>query len=246
MENINKKIAFIAIGAALVTSLLIYLYLSSMSSTGTGVKTKTAYVAVQDIAAKVVITDNMITAIKVPVDITLPIGAADKNEIIGKMTRERIVKGEPILIERLFPEKKTTMTYIIPKGKRAVTISVNEIIQTAGYITPGDFVDIIVTYEEKDKEVNGVKTSYPKFTKVLLQNIQVLGVGKNMTEVNLIEKELPTSITLALSLLDAEKLILSEESGTLRLALRPATDEGFVTTPGIIRDDLMTPKSKIQ
>ncbi|OGO78094.1 MAG: Flp pilus assembly protein CpaB [Clostridiales bacterium GWB2_37_7] len=246
MENINKRIALIAIGAALVTSLLIYLYLSSMSSTGTGVKTKTTYVAINDIAAKVVITDAMVTPVKVPIDITLPIGTADKNEIIGKMTRERIVKGEPILLERLFPEKKTTMTYVIPRGKRAVTISVNEVIQTAGFITPGDFVDILVTYEEKDKEINGRKIYYPKYTKVLLQNIQVLGVGGNMTETNLIDKELPTSVTLALSLIDAEKLILSEESGTLRLALRPATEEGIVNTPGVIRDDLMVPKSKLQ
>ncbi|MDF2590725.1 MAG: hypothetical protein K0S75_191 [Clostridia bacterium] len=246
MGNVNKKIALIAIGAALVTSLLIYLYLSSLSSTGTGVKTKTTFVAVNDIAAKVVITDAMITSVKVPIDITLPIGAEDKNEILGKMTRERIVKGEPILLERLFPEKKTTLTYVIPKGKRAVTITVNEIIQVAGFITPGDFVDIIVTYEEKDKEINGIKTSYPKYTKVLLQNIQVLGVGRNMTEVNMIENELAASVTLALSLVDAEKLILSEESGTLRLALRPATEEGVVNTPGVIRDDLMNSKSKVQ
>ncbi|MDF2841337.1 MAG: hypothetical protein K0Q99_2109 [Clostridia bacterium] len=246
MGNINKKIALIAVGAALVTSLMIYLYLSSMSSTGTGVKSKTIYVAMNDIAAKVVITDAMITSVKVPIDITLPIGAADKNEILGKMTRERIVKGEPILLERLFPEKKTTMTYVIPKGKRAVTISVNEVIQTAGFITPGDFVDIIVTYEEKDKEMNGTKIFYPKFTKVLLQNVQVLGIGHNMTETNVIEKELATSVTLALSLIDAEKLILSEESGTLRLALRPAAEDGIVNTPGAVRDDLMVPKSKFQ
>jgi pilus assembly protein CpaB len=107
-------------------------------------------------------------------------------------------------------------------------------------------VDIIVTYEEKDKEMNGTKIFYPKYTKVLLQNIQVLGVGRNMTEVNIIENELATSVTLALSLVDAEKLILSEESGTLRLALRPATEEGIVNTPGVIRDDLMNPKSKVQ
>ncbi len=244
MENINKKIAIIAIGVALITSFLIYLYLSGVDSTSNTSKTKLAYVAVEDIAAKVVITDKMITQVKVPLDITLPIGISDKNEIIGKMTKERIVKGEPILIERLFEEKMTTMTYVIPKGMRAVAISVNEISQVSSFLTPGDFVDIIATYEEKDKELNGKKVSYPKYTKVLLQNVQILGIGRNMEEESKIEGELSTSVTLALSLLDTEKLVLSEESGTLRLVLRPAKDDSIITTPGVIRDDLMTPKSK--
>lgn len=246
MENINKKIALIAIGAALVTSFLIYLYLSGVDSSSNMAKTKLAYVAAADIAAKVVITDKMITQVKVPLDITLPIGASDKAEIIGKMTKERIVKGEPILIERLFEEKMTTMPYIIPKGKRAMTISVNEISQVSSFMTPGDFVDIIVTYEEKDKDLGGKKFFYPKYTKVLMQNVQVLGTGRNMQEINKIEGELPTSVTLAISLIDAEKLILAEESGTLRLVLRPAMDDSIITTPGVIRDDLMTPKSKVE
>jgi pilus assembly protein CpaB len=246
MDNINKKIAVIAIGAALLTSFLIYFYLSGISSTSSPTKTKIAYVAAEDIAAKVVITEKMITAVKVPLDITLPIGIADKSEIIGKMTKERIVKGEPILFERLFSESKTSMAYIIPKGKRAVTISVNEVAQVSTFLTPGDFVDVIVTYEEKDKDLNGTKVYYPKFTKVLLQNVEVLGIGRNMEEVAKIEAELPTSVTLALSLVDAEKLILSEESGAVRLVLRPAMDNSIEQTPGVIRDDLMTPKSKVQ
>jgi pilus assembly protein CpaB len=246
MDNINKKIALIAIAAALITSFLIYLYLSGVDSTSNTAKTKVAYVATEDIAAKVVITDKMITQVKVPLDITLPIGASDKNEILGKMTKERIVKGEPILIERLFEEKMTTMPYVIPKGKRAVTISVNEISQVSTFMTPGDFVDVIVTYEERDKEIAGRNYYYPKYTKVIMQNVQVLGIGRNMQEVNKTEGELATSVTLALSLIDAEKLIISEESGTLRLVLRPAMDDAITTTPGAIRDDLMTPKSKVE
>ncbi|MDF2891293.1 MAG: putative cell wall binding protein [Clostridia bacterium] len=246
MENINKKIALIAIAAALITSFLIYLYLSGVDSTSNTAKTKVAYVAAEDIAAKVVITDKMITQVKVPLDITLPIGVSDKNEILGKMTKERIVKGEPILIERLFEEKMTTMPYVIPKGKRAVTISVNEISQVSTFMTPGDFVDVIVTYEERDKEIAGRNYYYPKYTKVIMQNVQVLGIGRNMQEVNKTEGELATSVTLALSLIDAEKLIISEESGTLRLVLRPAMDDAITTTPGAIRDDLMTPKSKVE
>lgn len=246
MENINKKIALIAVAAALVTSFLIYLYLSGIDSTSNTAKTKIAYVAKEDIPAKVVITDKMIEPVKVPLDITLPIGVSDKNEIIGKMTKERIVKGEPILIERLLSEKMTTMPYIIPKDKRAITIAVNEVSQVSTFLTPGDFVDVIATYEEKDKELGGKKLHYPRYTKVLLQNVLVLGVGGSMEELRKPTSELPTSVTLAISLVDAEKLILTEESGTLRLVLRPALDDKIINTPGVIRDDLMTPKSKLE
>lgn len=246
MENINKRIALIAVGAALITSFLIYFYLTSINGTGNTANTKLIYVAKENIPAKVVITDNMLTQVKVPVDITLPIGVTDKEEVLGRMTRERIVKGEPILVERLFDEKKTTMPYIIPKGKRAVTISVNEVSEVSTFMTPGDFVDVIATYEEKDKAMGGRSIYYPKYTKVILQNVEVLGIGRNMQEVNRPEGELPTSVTLAVTLLDAEKLVLTEESGTLRLVLRPAADDSITITPGIIRDDMMTPKSKIE
>lgn len=244
MENLNKKIAILAISMALLTSFLVYFYLSGINNQDPKAKQKVIYVAKEDIPAKVVIRQDMLVQSKVPVDITLPMGISDINQIVGKMTRERIIKGEAILEERLFPDKKTTMPFIIPQGKRAVTIGVNEISEVADFITPGDYVDILVTFEEKDKDYGNKKVYYDKFTKVVMQNILILGVGQSLEETKKPTKELPTSVTLAVTLQEAEKLVLADESGTIRLALRPALEEGTTETYGIIREELIIPKSR--
>ncbi|MFZ5352200.1 MAG: Flp pilus assembly protein CpaB [Bacillota bacterium] len=246
MDGVNKKIAIIAVVMALLTSLLIYVYLSGVNNEDPKAKMKTIFVAKEDIPAKVVIRQDMLMESKVPVDITLPMGISDINLIVGKMTRERIIKGEAILEERLFPEKKTNMAYVVPQGKRAVTIGVNEVSQVADFIIPGDKVDVIATFEEKEKDYGTRKVFYEKLTKVILQNVMVLGVGQNMEEVKKQQKELPTSVTLAVSLEEAEKLVLADESGTLRLALRPALDDSSAETNGIIRDDIIVPKGKLE
>jgi pilus assembly protein CpaB len=246
MDNTNKKIVILAVAMALVTSMLVYVYLSGINNQDPKSKTKVIVVAKEDIPAKVVIRPEMLAQSRVPVDITLPVGMTDINQIVGKMTKERIIKGEPILDERLHLDKKTTMAYVIPEGKRAVTIGVNEVSEVADFIIPGDHVDIIVTFEERDKDYGNRKVYYDKHTVVVLQNILILGVGQNMEEVKKTAKDLPTSITLAVSLQEAEKLVLADESGTIRLALRPAMDEAYTNTNGLVREELIIPKGKLE
>ncbi len=188
----------------------------------------------------------MLIQTRVPVDITLPVGLTDINQAVGKMTKERIIKGEPILDERLHIDKKTTMAYVIPEGKRAVTIGVNEVSAVAAFIIPGDHVDVIVTFEERDKDYGNRKVYYDKHTTVVLQNILILGVGQNMEEVKSPAKEMVTSVTLAVSLKEAEKLILGDESGTIRLALRPAMDKTYSETGGTVREEIIIPKGKLE
>lgn len=244
MENLNKKIAVLAVAMALLTSFLIYFYLSGMNNQDPKAKEKVIFVAKEDIPAKVVIRQDMLMQSKVPVDITLPLGISDINQIIGKMTRESIIKGEAILEKRLYSDKKTTMSYIIPQGKRAVTIGVNEVSEVADFITAGDYVDILVTFEEKDKDYGYKKVFYDKFTRVVLQNIKIIGIAQSMEEVKMVSKELPTSVTLAVSLEEAEKLVLADEAGTIRLALRPALDEEIINTNGVMREELIIPRSR--
>ncbi len=246
MDSVNKKILVLAVAMALLTSFLVYIYLARINNVDPAAKLKLIYVAKEDIPAKVVIRQDMLIQSKVPVDITLPLGISDVSQIVGKMTRERIIRGEAILEERLYPEKKTTLPFVIPEGKRAVTIAVNEVSQVADFITPGDYVDVIATFEEKDKDFGNRKVYYEKLTKVILQKVQVLGVGQTMEEVKRQSKDLATSITLAVSLEEAEGLILADEIGTLRLVLRPALEEGTVDTNGKIRDDMMVPKGKLE
>lgn len=246
MEKLNRKLLVLALFMALITSLLIYFYLSGISSRQVKITTVGMYTAKVDIPARTVVTDAMIMEVQIPENITLPKGLKSKNEIVGKMTKDKIIRGEPILAERLYSDDKTSMAYTIPEGKRAVTIGVNEVSEVADFIEAGDCVDIIATFDEKDKDLGKTKVFYPKLTKTVLQNVQILGIGQSMEVERKDDKKLPVSVTLAVTPAEAEKLVLADESGVLRLALRPAAEQGQVRTDGVVRDDLMPAKGKME
>jgi pilus assembly protein CpaB len=245
MGSLNKKILVLAVIMALVTSLLLYFYISRLDSGSSETEYVEVYAAKVEIPARTVVKDDMLVKVQIPKDADIAMGLSDKSRIVGKLTKDRIIKGEPILMDRLYTGEKANMAFIIPSGKRAVTIGVNEVTEVGDFIVPGDNVDIIATFEEATLKVGGREIYYPKYTKVILQNVQVLGVGQNMQVKKEEDKKLPTSVTLAVTLEEAEKLVLADESGVLRLALKPAADYNRIPTNGAVKDDMVVPKGKI-
>ncbi len=247
MERLNRKILFLAIGMALVTSILLYLYISRLDTGVSDIEYVEVYAARVEIPARAVIKEEMLVKVKLPKDSEITMGVSDKGKLVGKLTKERIIKGELILADRIAAEKNTNLSFLVPKGKRALTIGVNEIVEVGNFIIPGDYVDILATFDEAQVDINGKKIFYPKYTKTILQNIQILGVGQSMQESKAEEeKTLPVSVTLAVTLEEAEKLVLADESGVLRLALKPVADSSSVQTNGVLRDDMVVPKGKIE
>lgn len=247
MERLNRKILMLAIGMALVTSMLLYLYISRLDTGVSNVEYVEVYAAKVEIPARTVIKEEMLVKVKLPRDTQITMGVSDKSKLVGKLTKERIIKGEPVLADRIAYEEKTNMAFLVPKGKRALTIGVNEIVEVGNFIIPGDYVDILATFDEAQTDVNGKKIFYPKYTKTILQNIQILGVGQSMQAAAAKEeKGLPVSVTLAVTLEEAEKLVLADESGVLRLALKPVADNSSVQTNGALKDDMVVPRGKIE
>lgn len=244
MEGLNKKIFALAIVMALVTCLLLYFYISRLG-TDSEIEYIEIYAANVEIPARTVVEEKMLIKVQVPKDTKIAVGISDKSKIVGKLTKERIIKDELILLERLYTGEKTNMSFIIPTGKRAVTIGVNEVIEVGGFLIPGDYVDVIATFEETNADIGGSKIYYPKYTKIILQNVQVLGVGQNMQVLKGKDNDLPSSVTLAVTPDEAERLIFADESGVLRLALKSAVDNDTAKTNGVIKDDMVLPKGKI-
>ncbi len=250
MEGINRKIWILAVVMALCTSLLVYFYIARLNRQEAEIPYTGVYIAKENIPARVVIKEDMLMLVQVPENASLIKGTGDKSQIVGKLTKERVLKGEPVVLERLYQGEKNTLSYVIPKGKRAVTIGVNEVAEVGDFITQGDLVDVIATFEEKDKELGARKIYYPKLTKVILQNVQILGIGQSMRMETKEERKegekLPVSVTLAVTLEEAERLVLADESGVLRLALKPVSDTTTVQTPGVIRDEMTYGKGKLE
>lgn len=141
--------------------------------------------------------------------------AASKS-YVGMIARGRIYSGEPVRAERLISTDKGYMAAILPKGKRAIAVRVEQETSAGGFILPGDKVDVILTRKVGDKNM---------VSDTILQNIRVLAIdtttaGEQETK-NLSPKR---TATLELSLNQSEIIVQAQQVGSIALALRSAED----------------------
>lgn len=239
MEKANKKIIAIALVLSIITSVLIYVYISGGGKTpAPEINYKVVYAAAKTIPARSIITGEDVKQVKIPKELTNSNTITDLKEIIGKRTKESIIEGEQIIRERLADDSNVSLSYNIPEGTRAVSMNVNEQIDVAGLLRPGDFVDVVASFEKEEVDEGSAKKVYPRATNTILQNVQVLAMGQNMTLSAEKLKDLPATVTLAIKKEDVEKFVFASEYGTLRLALKPLDDKSEQSSQGVLRSDI--------
>lgn len=242
MESVNKKVILIAIILALFTTFLVYIYIQKSTVKPEVVEYINVYVAAKTLPAKHKITNQDIKQAKVTREYLNSRAILNKSDIVGKRLKDSVIEGEQILSERLVEEGKGTLSFSIPEGMRAVSINVNEQIAVSNLLRPGDFVDVVASFEREEVESAVAKTVFPRITKIIVQNVQILAISQDqlITEEKL--KEAPKTLTLAVKVQDVEKLVYASEYAVLRLVLRPVEDEKNVNTPGTIREDMVPAK----
>lgn len=235
-----KGLLGIALGLSLFTSLLIYQYLTSTATAPPQENGGVVVVAKIDIPAKTQITADMVQEIKIPAEYRQPGALEDMKAVIGVITREKIMAGEQIVERRLVLEGKAIgFTGLIPRDKRAVTVAVTEVTGVAGFVKPGDYVDVIATF---DASVVGDNVS-----NLVLQSILVLAVDRDSDLAPVSNKEVAKdavgkgiAVTLAVTPDDASRLTLAEEKGKIRLALRP-----YLPLTGLSVNNPVTPQELV-
>jgi pilus assembly protein CpaB len=182
------------------------------------IPTTKAMVAVVAIPPRTVIKPEWVELKVVPVSAVPADALKMPQDVVGKITRSDILPGETIRKERLLgKDEKLGLPFMIPQGFRGMTIAVDEVIGVAGFLKPGDLVDVLVTFN--------VDIFEQKLTATILQGIQVLGVAQDLETVNNNETakkgKVVSSVTLAVTPEQAEQLALAVESGKIRLSARP-------------------------
>jgi pilus assembly protein CpaB len=156
------------------------------------------------------------------------------SELIGRGIIVPIVKNEPILAAKLASkEAGSGLPPIIPEGMRAVSVRVDEVVGVAGYVLPGNRVDVLATANPTDQRSDMT-------TKVILSNVQVLTSGTRMEQDQ--ENTKPVQVTVVTLLVfpeQAERLALASTEGKIQLALRNPLDQGTPETSGIKTSGLM-------
>ena len=138
-------------------------------------------------------------------------------------------RSELLLESKLAPLGTTSggVAAVTDINKRAMSVKVDDVIGVAGFIKPGDRVDVMVTIEpEGGKQAN-------MMSKMILENVKVLASGTQMERKGKDEEPKPVQvITVEVDVEEAEKLALASTQGKLRLALRNPLNSEKVLTKG--------------
>lgn len=163
-------------------------------------------------------------------------GQSEVSEYVGNVVRYGMRENEPILPGRVVKQgERGFMAAALIPGLRAVSISVTPTSGVAGFIFPGDRVDVIVTHEviQNGGQVEGRSR---KVSETMLRNVRVLALDQKMND-QLTEAKLAQVVTLEVSSKQAETLALAAEMGTLSLALRSIARKDLEGNVGAIKVD---------
>jgi pilus assembly protein CpaB len=152
---------------------------------------------------------------------------------VGSVARATIEKNQPLVQSQLVRDAAGLLPLMIDEGMRGVSVKVDEVTGVSGFITPNSRVDVLAAGSVEGDDAESERS------KLILQNVKVLAVGKSVEQRNDQPVEVPT-VTLLVSPEDAEKLTLATRHDPVRLALRNFRDDGVVRTAGATAATLFT------
>jgi len=195
--------------------------------------TATVVVAAHDLGIGVLIKDGDLKTAPWTGPVS-PQAITKQDELIGRGVVANIYAGEPIMETRLAPKGSGGgLATMIPKGKRAVAVRVNEVVGVAGFVVPGMRVDVLVSGSPPNQPQNlGTET------KTILQNIEVLSAGQSIQKDN---ENKPVSVQVVNLLVtpeQAEALSLASNDARIQLVLRNPLDTDEAKTAGTFMANL--------
>jgi len=168
---------------------------------------------------------------------SLPAGAVlQKEDAIGRGVVAAIYEGEPISESRLAAKGAGAgLAATIPPGMRAVAVRVNDVVGVAGFVVPGQRVDIQVLGMPP-----GGSAATGTITKTILQNIAVLSAGQNIQKTNDGKPDTVQVVNLLVTPEQAEVLSLISNDMRIQLILRNPLDTVETKTAGMAASGVFT------
>lgn len=149
-----------------------------------------------------------------------------------RVTLLPIAVNEPILAGKISgPGQSASIAALLPQGMRALSVRIDDVSGVSGFIQPNDTVDVLITRQVSGNEQN------TSVTDVLLQGVRVMALDQSAANPDGSAKVAKTA-TLAVSPLDAQKLALAQQIGTLSLVLRKPGDQDNPVVETVSLNDL--------
>lgn len=228
----------IALGVALVLGVAA-VFLANTYLSGTerraalGGTTKVA-VAAAPMAFGSDITPDKVRFVDFP-NSSIPPGAFTNGNQLIPPGKKRIALLPIALNEPILPDKISgigegaSIAALLPDGMRAASVRINDVSGVAGFVQPNDSVDVLITRTPPGDA--------GQVTDVLIQNVRVIAIDQTAKNADGSPK-VGRSATLEVNPLDAQKLALAQEVGTLSLVLRKPGEQNNPVVETISMNDL--------
>jgi pilus assembly protein CpaB len=230
----------IALGVAVLLGLFA-VYIANAYLNGTQERAKlqgTTKVAVASVplAYGTDITSDKVRFVDYP-NTSLPPGAFTNAAQLLPAGKQRVALmpigvNEPILATKISGAGQgASIAALLPEGMRAASVRINDVSGVAGFVQPNDSVDVLITRTVASNDRS------TQLTDVLLQNVRVIAIDQQSKNADGTPKVAKTA-TLEVTPLDAQKLALAQEVGSLSLVLRKPGETNNPVVETISMNDL--------
>ena len=238
----------------LAVSLVLFLMLNNRQATpvqAAPVEMVNIVAAKGSIPPRVVLNESMLQIKPVPKTLVGSTEIRDPQKAVGQVTTVPLADGQ-VLLTSMLGDREQGLSYVVPKGKRAITLRVDELSGVAGYPVVGDTVDLIITLAgTKDQSGQPSTKGGNAQARLLVQNVAILARGVAAPPATAAKgqsapagggdaKGVPTSYTLALTPQQALQVTLAQEISNVTLILRPVTDDTIVPDASLTDSSLFT------
>jgi pilus assembly protein CpaB len=233
----KRLLLILAIAAAIgfVTSYLVYQVVARVQAGPPSQGTETVVVAAANMSLGETITRQHVRTVSWPKASVPATALRSVDDADGRVVRSSIVSGEPLIEGKLAPRlsgKGGLMAILVPEGQRAVTLKVDDAIRETGFILPNSYIDVLVSMQQPG-------SGQDRIAKVILQDVQVLASGQT-TELRDNKPVTMTTLTLALTPDQTERLTLAQTEGRLFFVTRNLNDKTVVRTRGVTKQSLLS------
>ncbi len=207
-------------------------------------------VTTRDVLENTPLDERMIQTIQVPRKYLQPGAIGKAGEVIGRVVAVPMPRGTQVTGQGLLAGGRESLAFNVPRGMRAIAVAVNDVTGVGGQLRPGNFVDLIGTFEYGvPSGTQGGQITYAQEKTeaiTIAQNVQIVAIGGDPANAptsplggggdeDQAQGPPPlasvTSVTLLLTPVQVQEVVLAQQIGALTLSLRSGVDSTPVEIP---------------
>jgi len=219
----------VAVATATIASVGVYRAVDRMPVREVPLAHQSVVVAAHALPMGTQLTERDVKVVAWPASSPLAGAYSRVDEVVNRPLVAAVLENEPLVPAKLASrEAGSGLSSAIPRGMRAISVKVNDVIAVAGFILPGSRVDLMAT----------IRRSADSVTRTVASNVQVMSAGtkqEQQPKSPLDAKNAPTAtvVTLMVTPADAERIALAQTEGQIMLVLRNPLDNETAATTGV-------------